>query len=194
MALSDSDGFGRGSDSGGFGWITSSPAGTNFAVFYSLYGHFNPTGMDFRFGRIRSRVGFGSIRVHSSTPEMESANPGGGGDVHSALRAPRCLTVHLRYSGTYTGYAYRILTTGFVITPHRTATDVNHTARSYRCILIHRPSSSLVTAPGRGPRLPHPRSVGYLAPRGRSGTGPHLNGVAELHQALVVATQVESKI
>ena len=40
MGFPDSDGFGRGSDSGGFGWTPSSPAGDFFAVFYNLYGHF----------------------------------------------------------------------------------------------------------------------------------------------------------
>jgi len=62
-------GFGRGSDSGGFGWIPSSPAGELFAVFYSLYGHFDPTEMDSGFGRIRSRVGFGWI------PGSRNPNP-----------------------------------------------------------------------------------------------------------------------
>jgi hypothetical protein len=37
MGVPDSDGFGRGSDSGGFGWISSSPAGGTFAVYQSLW-------------------------------------------------------------------------------------------------------------------------------------------------------------
>ena len=45
------------------------------AAFYSLYGHFDPTKMDSGFGRIRSRVRFGCIRVDSWIPESESANP-----------------------------------------------------------------------------------------------------------------------
>jgi len=43
LEFPDSDGFGGGSDSGGFGWIPSSPAGESFGVFYSQYGHFDPT-------------------------------------------------------------------------------------------------------------------------------------------------------
>ena len=55
MAFPDSDGFGRGSDSGGFGPIPSSPAArvTSFAVWYGLYGHFEHTELDSGFGRIR---------------------------------------------------------------------------------------------------------------------------------------------
>jgi len=37
MAFPDSDGFGRGSDSGGLGRIPSSPAVHFFEVLYSLY-------------------------------------------------------------------------------------------------------------------------------------------------------------
>jgi len=53
MAVRDSDGFGGGSDSDGFGRIPSCPAGDFSAVLYSLYGHFDPTGMGSGFGRIR---------------------------------------------------------------------------------------------------------------------------------------------
>ena len=41
MAFPDSDGFGGGSDSGGFGWIPSSPAVDYFAVFHRLHGQFD---------------------------------------------------------------------------------------------------------------------------------------------------------
>jgi hypothetical protein len=61
MAVRDSDGFGGGSDSAGFGRIPSSPAGDVLAVLYSLYGHFDPTEIGSGFGRIRSWVGFGRI-------------------------------------------------------------------------------------------------------------------------------------
>ena len=53
MAVRDSNGFGRGLDSGGFGGILSSPAGEFLAILYSLYGHFDPTEMGSGFGRIR---------------------------------------------------------------------------------------------------------------------------------------------
>ena len=53
MAVRDFDGFARGSDSGGFGRIPSSPAGDFFAALYSLYGHFDPTETGSGFGRIR---------------------------------------------------------------------------------------------------------------------------------------------
>jgi len=53
MAFLDSDGFGGGSASDGIGRISSSPSGGNFAVFDSLYGHFDPTKLDAGFGRIR---------------------------------------------------------------------------------------------------------------------------------------------
>ena len=46
LAIPDSDRFGRRSDSDGFGWIPSNPAGGIFGVFYSLYGHFDPSKMD----------------------------------------------------------------------------------------------------------------------------------------------------
>ena len=63
-------------DSGGFGWIPSSPTGGIFAVLRSLYRqHFEPIEMNPGFGRIRCRVGFGWILVDFWTPEMESANP-----------------------------------------------------------------------------------------------------------------------
>ena len=72
----DSEGIGRGSDSGGLGRISSIPAGEFFVVFHSLYGHFDSTEIDSGFGRIRYRVGFGRIRTHSWTPNMEITNPG----------------------------------------------------------------------------------------------------------------------
>jgi len=53
IAVRDSDGFGGGSDSDGFGRIPSSLAGNCFAVLYSLYGHFDPTETGSGFGRIR---------------------------------------------------------------------------------------------------------------------------------------------
>jgi hypothetical protein len=53
MAVRDSDGLGGGSDSDEFGRIPSSPAGHSFAVFDSLYGHFDPTELGSRIGRIR---------------------------------------------------------------------------------------------------------------------------------------------
>jgi hypothetical protein len=76
LAFPDSDGSGRGSDSGGFRRIPSRPAGEHFAAFYSLYGHFDPTDMGPGFGRVRSRVGFEWIQADSWDPELESANPG----------------------------------------------------------------------------------------------------------------------
>jgi hypothetical protein len=42
LAFPDVDGFGRGSNLDGCGWIPSNPAGGSFAVFHSLYGHFDP--------------------------------------------------------------------------------------------------------------------------------------------------------
>jgi hypothetical protein len=66
MAVANSDGFGGGSDSGGFGPIPSSPTGCSFEVLYSLYGRFDPTEMG---------SGFGRIRTDSRTPNMEVANP-----------------------------------------------------------------------------------------------------------------------
>ena len=53
MTVRDSDGFGGGSDSDGFGRIPSSSAGDFFAVLYSMYGHFDPTEMGSGFGGIR---------------------------------------------------------------------------------------------------------------------------------------------
>ena len=61
IGLADSNGFGRGSDSGGFGWIPSSPAGKSIAVFYSRCGHFDSIEMNSGFGRIRSRVDLGGF-------------------------------------------------------------------------------------------------------------------------------------
>jgi len=64
MAFPDSDGFGRGLDSGGFRRIPSSAAGDSFAVFYSLCGDFDPTDMDSDsdgFGRGSDSDGFGRI-------------------------------------------------------------------------------------------------------------------------------------
>jgi hypothetical protein len=46
MASPDSDGFGGGSDAGGFGPIPSSPAGDFIAEFCSLGGRFDPIEMD----------------------------------------------------------------------------------------------------------------------------------------------------
>jgi hypothetical protein len=53
MTVRDSDGFGGGSDSDGFGRIPSSSAGDFFAVLYSMYGHFDTTEMGSGFGGIR---------------------------------------------------------------------------------------------------------------------------------------------
>jgi len=68
-------GFRRIRSSVGFGWIPSSPAGGNYAVLCSLYGHFYPTERDSGFGWNRSMAGFGWIRVDSWNPEPESASP-----------------------------------------------------------------------------------------------------------------------
>jgi hypothetical protein len=69
MAVRDSDGFGRGSDLGGFGRIPSSPTGNFFAVLYSLYGHFDPTEMD----SVESRTRTGSDGFQD--PKYESRQP-----------------------------------------------------------------------------------------------------------------------
>jgi len=74
LAFPDSDGFDGGLGSGGFRWIPSSPAGDVFAVFYNLYGHFDPienNGFWNRTGSVEGR-----IRADSWTPELESASPG----------------------------------------------------------------------------------------------------------------------
>jgi len=59
----------------------------SFAVFYSLYGNFDPIKMDSGFGRIRWRVGFGQIRTDSWTPNMEVTNPGSDRHRHPLLAA-----------------------------------------------------------------------------------------------------------
>ena len=53
MAFPDSDGFGGGSDSGGFGWIPSSPAWSFLAYFAVCMGILDPVKTNCGFGRIR---------------------------------------------------------------------------------------------------------------------------------------------
>ena len=72
MPVRDSDGFGGGSDSGGFGWIPSSPAGDLFAELQSVWA-FRPYRSGFR---IRTDSVESRIRTDSRTPNMEVGNPG----------------------------------------------------------------------------------------------------------------------
>jgi len=62
------------------------PAERIFGVFCSLYGHYDPIEMDYGFGQIRLRVGFGWIRV----------DWGGFLDPGIAIRQPRGQVNHAR--------------------------------------------------------------------------------------------------
>ena len=91
MVVRDSDGFGRGSDSGGFGRMPSSPAGEYFAVLYSLYGLFDPTESGSGFERIWWRAGFGVIpgpQIWKSPTQKLRAGLGEGGTLDQKWKPP----------------------------------------------------------------------------------------------------------